>query len=138
MFGGLLLMSAGLTLAAFTTPLIALIGFTLTASMFFVVQPVIFLFASSRLAGAGMAAGLALVNTFGITGGFFGPSLLGFVEQTTGSTKNGLIIVAALLTLAALLSLKLRQAQEAITTTTRSNIVLPQAAQCITDNGRTK
>jgi len=85
-----------------------------------------------------MAAGLALVNTFGITGGFFGPSLLGFVEQTTGSTKNGLIIVSALLTLAALLSLKLRQAQEAITTTTRSNIVLPQAAQCITDNGRTK
>jgi sugar phosphate permease len=138
MFGGLLLMSAGLTLAAYTTPLIALIGFTLTASMFFVVQPVIFLFASSRLAGAGMAAGLALVNTFGITGGFFGPSLLGFVEQTTGSTKNGLIIVAALLTLAAFLSLKLRQAQETITTTTRDNILLPQVAPCINDNARTK
>lgn len=138
MFGGLLLMSAGLTLAAYTTPLIALIGFTLTASMFFVVQPVIFLFASSRLAGVGMAAGLALVNTFGITGGFFGPSLLGFVEQTTGSTKNGLIIVAALLTLAAFLSLKLRQAQETITTKTRDNIVLSQVAPCITDNARTK
>lgn len=89
MFGGLILMSAGLTLAAYTPPMIALIGFTLTASMFFVVQPVVFLFASSRLAGAGMAAGLALVNTCGITGGFFGPSLLGFVEQTTGSTKTG-------------------------------------------------
>ena len=112
MFGGLILMSAGLTLAAYTPPMIALIGFTLTASMFFVVQPVVFLFASSRLAGAGMAAGLALVNTCGITGGFFGPSLLGFVEQTTGSTKNGLIIVAALLTLAAFLSTRLRQAQE--------------------------
>ncbi|MGH8464164.1 MAG: MFS transporter, partial [Pseudomonas sp.] len=137
MFSGLLLMSAGLTLAAFTSPLVALIGFTLTASMFFVVQPVIFLFASSRLAGAGMAAGLALVNTFGITGGFFGPSLLGFVEQTTGSTKNGLIIVAALLTLAAFLSLRLLQAHETITPT-RDTIVLPHATPYIAENSRTK
>lgn len=137
MFGGLILMSAGLTLAAYTPPMIALIGFTLTASMFFVVQPVVFLFASSRLAGAGMAAGLALVNTCGITGGFFGPSLLGFVEQTTGSTKNGLIIVAALLTLAAFLSTRLRQAQESASTP-RDNIVLPRVAPCLTENSRIK
>ena len=137
MFGGLILMSAGLTLAAYTPPMIALIGFTLTASMFFVVQPVVFLFASSRLAGAGMAAGLALVNTCGITGGFFGPSLLGFVEQTTGSTKNGLIIVAALLTLAAFLSTRLRQAQESAAKT-RDNIVLPTVAACLTENSRIK
>jgi len=137
MFGGLVLMSAGLTLAAYTPPMIALIGFTLTASMFFVVQPVVFLFASSRLAGAGMAAGLALVNTCGITGGFFGPSLLGFVEQTTGSTKNGLIIVAALLMLAAFLSTRLRQAQES-TSTTRDNIVLPHVTPCMTENTRIK
>lgn len=137
MFGGLILMSAGLTLAAYTPPMIALIGFTLTASMFFVVQPVVFLFASSRLAGAGMAAGLALVNTCGITGGFFGPSLLGFVEQTTGSTKNGLIIVAALLTLAAFLSTRLRQAQESASTP-RDNIVLPTVAACLTENSRIK
>ena len=137
MFGGLLLMAAGLMLAAYTSPLVALIGFALTASMFFVVQPIIFLFASSRLAGVGMAAGLALVNTFGITGGFFGPSLLGFIEQTTGSTKNGLIIVAGLLTIAALLSLKLRQAQETIKTS-RGNISLPISAPCSTDTARTK
>jgi len=137
MFGGLILMSAGLTLAAYTPPMIALIGFTLTASMFFVVQPVVFLFASSRLAGAGMAAGLALVNTCGITGGFFGPSLLGVVEQTTGSTKNGLIIVAALLTLAAFLSTRLRQAQESASTP-RDNIVLPHVAPCLTENSRIK
>ena len=137
MFGGLILMSAGLTLAAYTPPMIALIGFTLTASMFFVVQPVVFLFASSRLAGAGMAAGLALVNTCGITGGFFGPSLLGFVEQTTGSTKNGLIIVAALLTLAAFLSTRLRQAQESAAKT-RDNIVLPTVEACLTENSRIK
>ncbi|MGO1273742.1 MAG: MFS transporter, partial [Pseudomonas helleri] len=137
MFGGLILMSAGLTLAAYTPPMIALIGFTLTASMFFVVQPVVFLFASSRLAGAGMAAGLALVNTCGITGGFFGPSLLGFVEQTTGSTKNGLIIVAALLTLAAFLSTRLRQAQESASTP-RDNIILPHVATCLTENSRIK
>jgi MFS family permease len=112
LLGGLSLMAAGLLVAAFASPVIALVGFSLTASMFFVVQPVIFLFASSRLAGVAMAGGLALINTVGISGGFVGPSVMGLIEQSTGSTKNGLIIIAVLLTIATLVSTRMRQGQE--------------------------
>ncbi|WOD14371.1 MFS transporter [Paraburkholderia kirstenboschensis] len=109
---GLCVMSGGLLLAAFASPAVALIGFCLTGSMFFVVQSVIFLFPSSRLAGVAMAGGLALVNTCGLVGGFIGPTVMGFIEQATGSTKNGLLIIAAMLVIAALASTRLRQGQE--------------------------
>ncbi len=109
---GLAAMSAGLLLAAYAGPVVAMVGFSLTASMFFVVQSVIFLFPSSRLAGVALAGGLALVNTCGLVGGFIGPSVMGVIEQATGSTRNGLIIIAGMLVLAALASMRLRQGQE--------------------------
>lgn len=112
LLAGLFVMSAGLLLAAYASPVVALIGFSMTASMFFVVQSIIFLFPSSRLAGVALAGGLALVNTCGLVGGFIGPTVMGVIEQTTGSTKNGLLIIAAMLVLAALASTRLRQGQE--------------------------
>lgn len=112
LLGGLLVMAAGLLTAAFAGPVIAILGFSLTAAMFFVVQPVIFLFTSSRLAGVALAGGLALLNTFGISGGFVGPSIMGLIEQSTGRTTNGLIIISVLLSVAALASTRMRQGQE--------------------------
>ena len=112
LFPGLLLMSTGLLIAASSGPMLAMVGFTLTGAMFFVVQPVLFMFPTSRLAGVGLAAGIAMVNTFGIIGGFVGPSVMGLIEQTTGSTRNGLLIIAGLLVLAALAGTRLRQGQE--------------------------
>jgi len=73
---------------------------------------VIFLFASSRLAGVALAGGLALVNTCGLVGGFIGPSVMGWIEQSTGSTKNGLLLIAGMLVAAALASVWMRQGQE--------------------------
>ncbi|WP_416172123.1 MFS transporter [Actimicrobium sp. CCI2.3] len=112
---GLVIMAGGLLIAASSGPVLALVGFSLTASMFFVVQAIIFLYPSSRLAGAGLASGLALVNTCGLLGGFLGPSAMGSIEQATGSTTNGLLIIATMLVLAALVSTRLRQGQEKIT-----------------------
>ena len=109
---GLLIMAAGLLLAAWTPPIVALIGFTLTASMFFVVQSIVFVFPSSRLAGPGLAGGLALINTCGLIGGFIGPSVMGVIEQTTGTTSNGLVIIAVLLVFASIVSTRLRQGYE--------------------------
>ncbi len=37
---------------------------------------------------------------------------MGLIEQATGSTRNGLWIIAALLVVAALVSTRLRQGQE--------------------------
>ena len=69
-------------------------------------------FPSSRLSGNALAAGLAFVTTCGLLGGFVGPSVMGLIEQATGSTRNGLWIIASMLVLAALLSMRLRQGQE--------------------------
>ena len=112
LFGGLLTMAAGLLLASLANSFIGLIGFSLTALMLFVVQSIIFVFPSSRLSGGALAAGLAFVTTCGLLGGFVGPSVMGLIEQATGSTRNGLWIIAALLVVAALVSTRLRQGQE--------------------------
>ena len=105
---GLLVMAAGLLVAAWAGPVGALLGFSLTALMFFVVQSVVFLVPSGRLSGAALAGGIALVNTCGLLGGFLGPSVMGLIEQATGSTRNGLLLMAGLLVLAAGISLCLR------------------------------
>ena len=112
LFIGLLTMSAGLVVAAMSNSFIGLIGFSLTAFMLFVVQSVLFIFPSSRLSGTALAGGLAFVTTCGLFGGFFGPSMMGLIEQATGSTHNGLLLIAGLLVLAALISTRLRQGHE--------------------------
>ncbi|MCO4862867.1 MFS transporter [Cupriavidus sp. WGlv3] len=109
---GLAVMAGGLLIAAFAGPVMALVGFSLTALMFFVVQSIVFLFPSSRLKGVALAGGLALINTCGLIGGFIGPSVMGLIEQATGSTRNGLIIMAALLLVACAVAPALRQGQE--------------------------
>jgi MFS-type transporter involved in bile tolerance (Atg22 family) len=65
------------------------------------------------LTGVALAGGLALINTCRLVGGFIGPSVMGVIKQTTGSTRNGLIIMAALLLVASLVAPFLRQGQEA-------------------------
>lgn len=112
LFFGLLTMSAGLLVASFSNSYIGLIGFSLTALMLFVVQSIIFVFPSSRLSGTALAGGLAFVTTCGLLGGFVGPSVMGLIEQTTGTTRNGLWVIAGLLVVAALVSTRLRQGQE--------------------------
>jgi MFS family permease len=109
---GLVVMAAGLLIAAFTGPALALTGFSLTALMFFVVQSIVFVFPASRLSGMALAGGLALINTCGLVGGFIGPSVMGVIEQTTGSTRNGLIIMAVLLLVAAVGAPFMRQGHE--------------------------
>jgi len=109
---GLVVMAGGLLIAAFAGPVMALVGFSLTALMFFVVQSIVFLFPSSRLKGVALAGGLALINTCGLVGGFIGPSVMGIIEQATGSTRNGLVIMAGLLLVACAVAPFLRQGQE--------------------------
>src|SRR5712671_5916117 len=46
--------------------------------------------ATSFLGGMGAAAGIALVNSVGNIGGFVGPNIIGYVQQTTSSFTAGL------------------------------------------------
>ncbi|AMO80562.1 MFS transporter [Obesumbacterium proteus] len=53
------------------------------------------------LSGTAAAAGIALVNSVGNLAGFFGPTVLGWLKDNTGSTNVGLYILAAFLLLCA-------------------------------------
>lgn len=109
---GLLTMALGLAIASLAGPVISLMGFCLSAVMFFVVQSIIFLYPASRLKGAALAGGLGFVNSCGLLGGFVGPSVMGLIEQSTGNAMNGMKVIALVLVVAALAATRLRQGQE--------------------------
>jgi nitrate/nitrite transporter NarK len=57
---------------------------------------------SSLLRGTAAAAGLALLNSFSNLGGFFGPYLMGWLKQQTGTYTLGMTLLAGMLVLAGL------------------------------------
>lgn len=62
---------------------LAAVGFKCAASAFWPL-------AQNNLDVTIAAAGIALVNSLGNLGGFFGPTALGYFKETTGSTAGGL------------------------------------------------
>lgn len=63
----------------------------------------------TTLLAPGIAAvGIALINSMGNLGGFMGPSLTGFLKQSTGSLSWGLILYASTSFMAALMILFLK------------------------------
>jgi hypothetical protein len=49
------------------------------------------------LAGTGAAGGIALVNSIGSLGSWASPTVIGWLEDVTGSTAAGLYVVAGLI-----------------------------------------
>jgi MFS family permease len=60
-------------------------------------------FPASLLAGAGVAAGLAAINSFGNLGGFVGPYLLGLLTQWLGSRTAGVAVLGGVMVSAGVL-----------------------------------
>ncbi|MEX1908824.1 MFS transporter [Janibacter sp. Y6] len=69
----------------------------LSATMLFIVgvQPLYWSVLMARLGGVAAAAGLAFVNTIGLTGAFVGPYAFGLTEKATGSPSSGLWVLIA-------------------------------------------
>ena len=69
----------------------------LSVTMLFIVgvQPLYWSVLMARLGGVAAAAGLAFVNTIGLTGGFVGPYAFGLTEEATGSPSSGLWVLVA-------------------------------------------
>jgi nitrate/nitrite transporter NarK len=59
-------------------------------SVFWAIPPIF-------LGGTGAAAGIALINAIGNLGGWFGPSMMGWLRETTGGYVGGLLVLAAVL-----------------------------------------
>jgi MFS family permease len=60
-------------------------------------------FPGSLLTGAGVAAGLAAINSFGNLGGFVGPYLLGLVTDLLGSRTAGVGVLGGIMATAGVL-----------------------------------
>ncbi len=59
-------------------------------SVFWAIPPIF-------LGGTGAAAGIALINAIGNLGGWFGPSVMGWLRETTGGYVGGLLVLAGVL-----------------------------------------
>jgi MFS transporter, ACS family, tartrate transporter len=64
------------------------------------------------LSGSAAAAGIATINSIGNLGGFVGPTLIGWIKDTTGSFLGGLYFVSGLLVLSAVVTLLLSRAKQ--------------------------
>src|SRR6185437_10227943 len=63
---------------------------------------------TSLLTGTAAAAGIALINSVGNLGGFFGPFVIGLVRTHTGGFKGGLLVVGAALAVGGAIALLVR------------------------------
>lgn len=63
---------------------------------------------ASFLTGEAAAAGIAIVNSVGNLGGFFGPFVIGWIAERTGDIRMGLLFPAALMLVNALLLFSVR------------------------------
>jgi len=85
-------------------PPLAFIALAVAAASIYSVIPVFWTLPTRVLAGVGAAGGIALINAFGNLSGYFGPLLIGYVRQTTGSYAGGLLTLAGFAMLAGLLA----------------------------------
>ena len=76
-------------------PVAQMIILSLTMLFIVGVQPLYWSVLMARLGGVAAAAGLAFVNTIGLTGAFVGPYAFGLSEQATGSPSSGLWVLVA-------------------------------------------
>lgn len=90
------------------SPLMAMAVICLTAVGIFSAYPVFWYLPSSFLAGAGAAAGIALINTLGACSGLAAPYMTGFLLDVTGSSRAGLWVVGGVMLVGVLTLLPLR------------------------------
>jgi MFS transporter, ACS family, tartrate transporter len=80
---------------------LALVGINGARGLFWSIPP-------RFLTGVASAGGLAFINSIGTTGGFVGPSIMGWLTERTGSFSAGLFALSGFLLAAAALSWSLK------------------------------
>jgi ACS family tartrate transporter-like MFS transporter len=92
-------------------------------SVFWAIPPML-------LGGTAAAAGIGLINAIGNLGGFFGPSVMGVLRESTGGYSGGLLVLAGALVIEALVVVSLRLPTDRPTTLTgvsRSPVPVPRS-----------
>lgn len=83
----------------------AMVALTLATAGIITSLPLFWSLPTAFLAGAGAAAGIAMVNSLGNLAGFLGPYAMGWLKQATGANDLGMYLLAAFMVLGALLAL---------------------------------
>jgi cyanate permease len=100
--GSALLGALGLfATSLFTGALPLILSFCVASIGIYAALAVFWTLPTAILRGTAAAAGLALLNSFSNLGGYFGPTLMGWAKQQTGTYSFGLQVLAGFLLLAA-------------------------------------
>ncbi|VVN39895.1 Putative metabolite transport protein NicT [Pseudomonas fluorescens] len=75
---------------------------TLATAMMFMAYTVLWAMPSELIKGEAAAGGIALINTIGLSGGFWGPAVIGWAKTATGSMNPGIVAVGCVFLCAAL------------------------------------
>jgi MFS family permease len=106
-------MSGGLLLAASILVdgnlALSLILLTLATAAFWMAYTVFWAMSSDYMKGPAAAGGIALINTIGLSGGFWGPAIIGWTKTATGNLHLGVLIMASLPVIASLIILTSKQ-----------------------------
>ncbi len=106
--------AAGLLLAAQSTSVVPMIaGITVAVLGVFSMMGPFWAMPTSLLTGTAAAAAIALINSIGNLGGFFGPYIIGLVRTHTGSFKDGLLAIGGTLAVGGAIALLVRLRGEA-------------------------
>ena len=89
-------------------PAVALAALTLATFGVMSASPLFWSFPTAFLKGAAAAAGIAIINSIANLGGFVIPFVVGAIKDATGSTANGMYLLAALLFGGAVLGVTVR------------------------------
>ncbi len=101
--------AAALGLTAYSRsplPLIAATSFAIAGA--FAMDGPFWALSTSLLSGTAAAAGIALINSVGNLGGFFGPYIIGLVRTSSGGFKGGLLVSGGTLAASGCLALMVR------------------------------
>ena len=90
--------------------LLVMISFCIAASGIYGALAVFWTLPTQMLRGMAAAGGLALLNSFSNLGGFFGPTLMGWLKEITGTYMLGMSLLAAMLVFAGLATLAIGRA----------------------------
>ena len=91
-------------------PLLVMISFCVAAAGIYGALAVFWTLPTQMLRGMAAAGGLALLNSFSNLGGFFGPTLMGWLKEITGTYTLGMCLLAAMLVFAGLATLAIGRA----------------------------
>ena len=103
-----LVAASGLIIATFTHSIVGLIAALVIVNVgISCAKPPLWSMPTMFLSGAAAATGIATINSIGNLGGFFGPAMIGYIHDVTGSFNGGLYFVAGLLILSTVLTIVL-------------------------------